>query len=235
MTQHTVKSYDAELETLRAKITNMGSIAEKMFSDSIDALREHDVELAQSVIASDPKLDVLQRDIDEQCIVTIARRQPLAIDLRETVTAIRIANDIERIGDLAKNIAQRALALGKPFQIRERTVGLENMADLVRGQLRDVLNAYAAHDTIVALDAWQRDAFVDALYDSLFRELLTYMMEDTRNITPCAHVLFCAKNIERVGDHTTNVAESVYYLVTGESLPADRPKGGDMSGSSNAP
>jgi phosphate transport system protein len=202
----------------------MGGIAEKMLVESIAALVRHDKTLAQTVISSDSRLDVLQREVEESAILTIARRQPLAVDLRETISAIRVSGDVERIGDLAKNIAKRALAIGGDFQPQKIVVGLQHMSDLVLGQLKDVLDAYSQQDTAKAIDVWKRDGAIDALYTSLFRELLTYMMEDPRNISFCTHLLFCAKNIERIGDHTTNIAETVHYLVTGETLAIDRPK-----------
>ncbi len=224
MAEHIVSSYDNDLQGLRQRISEMGGISEKMLVDAVSALARHDKTLAQTVIASDPRLDVLHREVEESAILTIARRQPLAVDLRETISAIRIAGDVERIGDLAKNIAKRALAIGGEFQPHKIVVGLQHMNDLVLGQLKDVLDAYAQKDTEKALDVWRRDGAIDALYTSLFRELLTYMMEDPRNISFCTHLLFCAKNIERIGDHTTNIAETVHYLVTGETLAIDRPK-----------
>jgi len=224
MSEHIVRSYDADLQGLRQRIAEMGGIAEKMLVDSVDALARRDKPLAQTVIAMDPRLDILHREVEENAILTIARRQPLAIDLRETISAIRIAGDVERIGDLAKNIAKRAVAIGEDSQPHKIVVGLRHMNDLVLGQLKDVLDAYAQKDTERALDVWKRDGAIDALYTSLFRELLTYMMEDPRNISFCTHLLFCAKNIERIGDHTTNIAETVFYLVTGETLAIDRPK-----------
>ena len=224
MAEHIVSSYDNDLHGLRRRISEMGGIAEKMLVDSIVALLRHDKSLAQTVISSDSRLDVLQREVEESAILTIARRQPLAVDLRETISAIRVSGDVERIGDLAKNIAKRALAIGSEFQPQKIVVGLQHMSDLVLGQLKDVLDAYFQQDTAKALDVWRRDGAIDALYTSLFRELLTYMMEDPRNISFCTHLLFCAKNIERIGDHTTNIAETVHYLVTGETLAIDRPK-----------
>jgi phosphate transport system protein len=224
MSEHIVSSYDFELQDLRRRISEMGGIAEKMLIDSIAALVRRDTPLAQAVIAADARLDVLQREVEEHAILTIARRQPLAIDLRETISAIRVSGDVERIGDLAKNIAKRALAVAGQFQPQKIVVGVQHMSDLVLGQLKDVLDAYAQQDARRALDVWQRDGEIDALYTSLFRELLTYMMEDPRNISFCAHLLFCAKNIERIGDHTTNIAETIHYLVTGENLSIDRPK-----------
>jgi phosphate transport system protein len=224
VTEHILKAFDADLQDLRRRISEMGGIAEKMLVDSITALVRRDMPLAQAVIATDIRLDLLQREIEERAILMIARRQPLAVDLRETISAIRVSGDVERIGDLAKNIGKRALAIAGDFQSQKIVSGVQHMADLVLGQLKDVLDAYVQQNAEQALDVWRRDGQIDALYTSLFRELLTYMMEDPRNISFCVHLLFCAKNIERIGDHTTNVAETVYYLVTGETLAIDRPK-----------
>jgi phosphate transport system protein len=188
-----------------------------------------DTALAQSVIASDSRLDILQREVEEQAILMIARRQPLAVDLRETISAIRVSGDVERIGDLAKNIAKRVLAIASQFQPQKIVLGVQHMSDLVLGQLKDVLDAYTQQDATMALDVWRRDGAIDALYTSLFRELLTYMMEDPRNISFCTHLLFCAKNIERIGDHTTNIAETIHYLVVGETITAERPKNDQSS------
>jgi phosphate transport system protein len=224
MAEHIVSSYDADLQSLRRRITEMGGVAEKMLSDATDALVRREVPLAQTVIATDTRLDVLQREIEETAILTIARRQPLAVDLRETVSAIRVSGDLERIGDLAKNIAKRVLAIAGQFQPQRIVAGVQHMSDLVAEQLKDVLDAFTEGDVEKALDVWRRDGAIDALHTSLFRELLTYMMEDPRNITFCTHLLFCAKNIERIGDHTTNIAETIHYLVTGQTLQVERPK-----------
>ncbi|SEO86802.1 phosphate transport system protein [Methylobacterium sp. ap11] len=224
MSNHIVTSYDQELQNLRRSIAEMGGIAEKMVADSGQALLRRDAALAQSVIAVDQRLDGLQREIEEKAILLIAKRQPMAIDLRETISAIRVSGDLERIGDLAKNVAKRVVAIADQVQLQKIVVGVEHMNELVQGQLKDVLDAYATQDTVAALDVWARDGGIDALYTSLFRELLTYMMEDPRNITFCTHLLFCAKNVERIGDHTTNIAETIHYLATGETLTTDRPK-----------
>jgi phosphate transport system protein len=229
MSDHIVSSYDVELQDLRRHISEMGGIAEKMLVDSIIALVRRDTALAQSVIASDSRLDILQREVEEQAILMIARRQPLAVDLRETISAIRVSGDVERIGDLAKNIAKRVLAIASQFQPQKIVLGVQHMSDLVLGQLKDVLDAYTQQDATMALDVWRRDGAIDALYTSLFRELLTYMMEDPRNISFCTHLLFCAKNIERIGDHTTNIAETIHYLVVGETITAERPKNDQSS------
>ena len=229
MSEHIVGSYDIELQDLRRRIAEMGGIAEKMLVDSIHALVRRDTPLAQAVIAADNRLDILQREVEEHAILMIARRQPLAVDLRETISAIRVSGDVERIGDLAKNIAKRVLAIATQFQPQKIVLGVQHMSDLVLGQLKDVLDAYAQQDADVALDVWRRDGAIDALYTSLFRELLTYMMEDPRNISFCTHLLFCAKNIERIGDHTTNIAETIHYLVVGETITAERPKNDQSS------
>ena len=225
MAQHTVTSYDQELESLGRKIAEMGGIAEKMLSDAMDALSALDVDLAQAVIVTDQRLDVLQRDVESASIMTIARRQPMAVDLREIVAAIRVSGDLERIGDLAKNIAKRATTVATEPRVARAAIGLRHMSDIAAHQVKDVLDAYAQRDADRAQSVWTRDGELDSLEDAVFRDLLTFMMEDPRNISFCTHLLFCSKNIERVGDHATNIAETVVYLVTGEPLPIERPKG----------
>jgi phosphate transport system protein len=158
-------------------------------------------------------------------VLTIARRQPMAVDLRDIIGALRMSNDLERIGDLAKNIAKRLMTLDDDFQPTQLLRGVEHMGGLVLGQLKEVLDAYAAHDLAKALEVWRGDQEIDAMCTSLFRELLTYMMEDPRNITFCIHLMFCAKNIERMGDHATNIAETVHYMIEGRALADERPKG----------
>jgi phosphate transport system protein len=226
MSEHTVAAYDKELGQLGRNIAEMGGLAEKMISDAMDALLSMDVELARAVVATDQRLDTLQRQVEELAILTIARRQPMAVDLREIVAAIRVSGDLERVGDLAKNIAKRTLKLAVEPRIPRAAIGLKHMGETAQLQLKNVLDAYASRDVDKAKDVWERDAELDAMEDSVFRDLLTYMMEDPRNISFCTHLLFCSKNLERAGDHATNIAETVYYLVTGKSLPLDRPKGG---------
>jgi phosphate transport system protein len=222
---HTVKAYDKELSALERRIAEMGGIAEKMVIDAMDALAGADAALAQQVVATDPRLDALQREIEEQAILTIARRQPMAVDLREIVGAIRVAGDLERVGDLAKNIAKRSVRIGIEARVPRAIVGLKHMNEVATELMKDVLDAYAQRDVERARAVWERDVELDALEDSVFRDLLTHMMEDPRNISFCAHLLFCSKNIERIGDHATNIAETVFYLVTGSTLPSERPKG----------
>jgi len=226
---HTAKAFDADLQELTRKVAEMGGLAEKQIANSVKALAKRDAKLAQTVVAADPAIDSLQREIEEKAILTIARRQPMAVDLREIVGALRVSNDLERIGDLAKNIAKRVVALGDEFHPAKVIRGVEHMTDLVLGQLKQVLDAYARSDIAKALEVWRRDEEVDAVNNSLFRELLTYMMEDPRNITFCTHLLFCAKNIERMGDHATNIAETVHYVVQGHALVDERPKGDNTS------
>ena len=225
MSDHIVKSYDRDLENMGRRISEMGGLAEKMLADSMDALTNLDSDLAHRVIAADHRLDTLHREIEESAVLTIARRQPLAVDLRECIVAIRISGDIERIGDLAKNIAKRTLKIVSESPVARAAVGLRSMHEIAATQLKDALDAYALRDIERARTVWENDADLDALEDSVFRDLLTFMMEDPRNITFCTHLLFCSKNLERIGDHTTNIAETVVYLVTGETMPVDRPKG----------
>lgn len=227
MSDHTVRAYDDELMEIGRKITEMGGIAETMLSNAIQSLVKGDTELAQRVIATDPKLDALEREIEEKAVLTIARRQPMAIDLRALVSAIRIASDLERIGDLAKNVGKRVVAIDGQFAPQKIVGGVIHISDLALDRLHRVLDAYAHRDVEGAMSVWKEDEEIDQLYNSLFRELLTYMMEDPRNIGFCAHLLFSAKNIERIGDHATNIAETIKYLVTGESMTTDRPRAAD--------
>jgi phosphate transport system protein len=212
------------LQELAGKIAEMGRLDGEQIADAIDALVKRDTSLAERVIAMDDRIDALQRAIEEKAVATIARRQPMAIDLREIVGALRISNDLERVGDLAENIAKRALLVSEDYRINEVVLQLQRMVDLVGEQLTRVLESYEHRDVVLALDVWRKDQEIDALNSSLFRELLTYMMEDPRNITFCSHMLFCAKNIERMGDHATNIAETVYYIVEGRQLTEERPK-----------
>ena len=225
MPEHTAKAFDVDLQELTRMVAEMGGLAERQIADAVDALARRDADRAQRTVAGDPSIDALQAEIEEKAVLTIARRQPMAVDLREIVGALRVANDLERIGDLAKNIGKRVLALDGEFHPPKLIRGVEHMGALVLTQLKEVLDSYAGHDLKKAMVVWNGDEEIDAMCTSLFRELLTYMMEDPRNITPCTHLLFCAKNIERIGDHATNIAETIYYIVTGEQMPAERPKG----------
>jgi len=222
--EHIVRSYEEELSLLNNKVAKMGGLAEQVLGQSIEALERRDPELATSTINEDEAVDALQREIEEQAVVMIARRQPLAYDLRQIMSALRISNDLERIGDLGKNIAKRAVAVVSEQQPKQLMLGLKHMGELALGQLKDVLDAFIERDADRALKVWYKDEEIDAMYNSLFRELLTYMMEDPRNIGLCTHLLFGAKNIERIGDHATNIAETVHYLISGSPLTDERPK-----------
>jgi phosphate transport system protein len=225
MNEHTAKAFDVDLQELTQRVAEMGGLAERLVADSVEALTRRDSDLARRVVAGDAAIDTLQHAIEEKAVLTIARRQPMAVDLRDVVGALRVSNDLERIGDLAKNIGKRVTALYGDFHPQKLIRGVEHMATLVLGQIKRVLDAYAGHDVQSALAVWKGDEEIDAMCTSLFRELLTYMMEDPRNITFCIHLMFCAKNIERMGDHATNIAETVYYMVEGRTIADQRPKG----------
>ncbi len=229
MMEHTIKAFDADLQDLGRMIAEMGGLAERQIGDALDALSRHDAALAVSIIATDTRIDALQREIEEKAILTLARRQPLAVDLRDIVGALRVSNDLERIGDLAKNIAKRVEVIANELSLQTVMRGVEHMTEMVLAQIKDVLDAYARRDVAKAVQVWRSDGEIDAVNNSLFRELLTYMMEDPRNISVCIHLLFCAKNIERMGDHATNIAETIYYMVEGHALADERPKGDTTS------
>lgn len=228
-TEHIVTSYEDELASLDSKIAEMGGLTESLVGKAFDALRMRDATAAAEVIEEDNKIDQYELDIEEQAITMIARRQPMALDLRQIMVAIKITSDLERIGDLGKNIAKRVLSIHSEKQPAQLMHGMKSMQELALAQLKDVLDAYAERNTEKALAVWRGDEEIDAIYNSLFRELLTYMMEDPRNISLCTHLLFCAKNLERIGDHTTNIAENVHYLVLGNLIREERPKGDKTS------
>lgn len=227
--EHIVKSYEAELAALDTQIALMGGLTEQILAQAFDSLEKRDANLAEQVITLDKSIDAMERQLEEQAVTMIARRQPMALDLRQIMTAIKVSNELERIGDLAKNMGKRALAVAREQHPKSLMAGLGHMVELALEQLKDVLDAYSARDVPKALEVWQRDEQIDAMYNSIFRELLTYMMEDPRNIGLCTHLLFAAKNLERIGDHTTNIAEHVHFLVTGVNLPEPRPKGDTTS------
>jgi phosphate transport system protein len=223
MTDHTVKAFTEELAGLSHEVARMGGLAETAVNDSITAVVRRDTLLAQSVIERDVKIDQAQREVERRAIRLFALRQPFAEDLRTVLTGWRIAGELERVGDLAKNIAKRALILNQaePIQL---TRSVDRMGRIAASHLKQVLDAYSNRDVRMAVSVWFQDEDVDAHYNSLFRELLTYMMEDPRTISSSAHLLFIAKNIERIGDHCTNVAEYIHYLVTGEEIATERPR-----------
>jgi phosphate transport system protein len=224
MAEHTIRAYEEELEGLTAELSRMGGLAEVEVAEAIRAIARRDVALARGVIDRDARLDEIEAEIERRAIRLIALRQPVADDLRRTVAALKISMNLERFGDLAKNIAKRALVIAESEPITPLTRSIERMGELVAGRLKDVLDAFAARDIDRARTVWQRDREVDEHYDSIFRELLTYMMGDPRTIASCAHLLFVAKNLERIGDHATNIAEIILYEITGEQLTDQRPK-----------
>ena len=228
MSDHIVKSFDEDLKLLKKEIATMGERASALLARAIQAVRTHDAELAERVILDDRELDELNRSISKTAIRILALRQPVAVDLREGVAAIRIATDLERCGDLAKSIAKRTEVFAR-FPGGNHVERLARMAHEVRQQLALVMNAYMEGDVGLAHDVWQRDQVIDDIYNGVFREYLTYMMEDPRTISVYAHALFMAKNVERIGDHCANIAASVYYVLTGDLLEDDRPKGEDTS------
>jgi phosphate transport system protein len=229
MNEHIVKSYEDELNALGAACARLGGLAEAQLGDAVDAVVRRDPALATKVLQQDDRLDEIEADIEQKAIRLIALRQPMANDLRKTMAAMKIASNLERCGDLAKNIAKRTLVLSEIEPMPALNRSIERMGRLVETRLKEVLDAYISNDPERAMEVWRRDEEVDAHYNSLFRELLTYMMGDPRTITACAHLLFVAKNLERIGDHATNIAEIVHYEITGEQVsPADRPRSDDL-------
>ena len=224
MTEHIVRSFEDELNSLGAECARMGGLTEAQVADAVTAVVKRNQELASQVVGRDDKLDEAERDIERRAIRLIALRQPMANDLRRTMAAMKVANNLERCGDLAKNIAKRTLVIVESEPLTPLTRSIERMGKLVLTRLTSVLDAYTRSDLDRALAVWSQDDEVDEHYNSLFRELLTYMMGDPRTITACAHMLFVAKNLERIGDHATNIAEIVHYEITGEEMISARPK-----------
>ncbi|MFZ4604838.1 MAG: phosphate signaling complex protein PhoU [Caulobacter sp.] len=224
MNEHIVRSYEDELNQLAAEVVRMGGLAEAQVNDSIQAFARRDVPLAQAMISRDGKLDTMEAEIERAAIRMIALRQPMANDLRRTMAAMKIAMNLERCGDLAKNIGKRTLILAEAEPAGPVTRSIERMGKLVASRLKEVIDAYTASEVDRAVSVWSRDTEVDEHYESLFRELLTYMMGDPRTITAGAHLLFVAKNLERIGDHATNIAEIVHFEITGQEILSERPK-----------
>jgi phosphate transport system protein len=229
MAEHIVKSFHDQLETLSTSIVQMGGLCETALASSIDAIVKRDMALAEQVVAADARIDLMEEQIEGQVVRLLALRQPLALDLRETLAALKISHDLERIGDLAKNVAKRALVITRDASDLQVTQGLGRMGRQALAQVKNVLDAFARRDANAAMTVWRHDDAIDEVYNSLFRELLTYMMEDPRKIGPSTHLLFIAKNFERIGDHATNIAETVYYIVTAGKIGDQRPKGDTTS------
>jgi phosphate transport system protein len=224
VTEHTVRAFEEELKLLDTKVAQMGGLAEQALGQAIDALHYRDPELAERTLENDKAIDKLERNVEEQAISIIARRSPVEIDLRQIITAIRIAVDLERIGDLSKNIAKRAIAVASEPHPKQAMLGFLHIGETALRQLKDVLDAYSQRDAEKALRVWQRDEEIDAMYNSLYRELLSTMMQESAQVGLYAHLLFSSKNLERIGDHATNIAETIYYLIHGSALTDERPK-----------
>jgi phosphate transport system protein len=222
--QHVVKSYDQELKRLRDLMTEMGGIVENQLALAAEAVVDRDAAAATRAVEQDPKVDALERQVEQFVIRLLALRQPMAGDLRQIVAALKITGDLERIGDYAANVAKRSIVLDQ-FTLPYSLAGLAHMVRMVQENLKLTIDSIGEGDAEKAVEVWRSDQVIDDIYNGIFRELITYMMEDPRNITPCTHLLFIAKNLERIGDHATNVAETVYYAVKGETLPETRPKG----------
>ena len=224
MNEHTLKFFGGELNQIKAEVARMGGLAEAQVADSVQAVAARDVPLARAVVARDARLDHSQRDIERKVLRMIALRQPVAHDLRRTVAALKMSWVLERTGDLAKNIAKRGLVIAEDEPMTPLTRSIERMGRLVGSRLKQALDAYTGGELDQALLVWSQDDEVDEHYNSLFRELLAHMMADPRTVAPCAHLLFIGKNLERIGDHATNIAEVVHYELTGDEIVGDRPK-----------
>ena len=223
VSEHIIKSYDEELRRLDNTITQMGGLAETQLAAAIEAVMKRDSRLAADVVEADGRVDQLEQDIEGLAVRLLALRQPMAVDLRQIVAALKTASDLERIADYAANVAKRSIVLNQAPLVKP-AFSIPRMGRLGQAMIKDVLDAYVERDADKALLVWARDEELDEMYTSLFRELLTYMIEDPRNITPCTHLLFMAKNIERIGDHATNIAETLYFMVHGTPLHLARPK-----------
>jgi phosphate transport system protein len=222
--EHLVKSFDQDLKRLTDMLIRMGGIVENQVALASEAVLERNPEAATRTVEEDVKVDTLEREVDAFVIRMLALRQPMAGDLRHIVAGLKITGDLERIGDYAANVAKRSIVLAQ-FPVPYALGGLAHMLGLVQSQLKSIIDALGSNDSDKAIEVWRSDRAVDDIYNTIFRELITYMMEDPRNITPCTHLLFIAKNLERIGDHTTNIAETIYYSVKGEVIPDVRPKG----------
>jgi len=228
-TDHIVKSYDNDLQQLDNLLAAMGGLCESQLAQAVDAMVRRDADLAAEVVKNDKKIDAMEHQVDSLAVNLIALRQPMAADLRIIVAALKVASNLERVGDYAKNIAKRAMTLTKAEQVSNTSHSISRMAGMVQAMIKNVLDAYLARNAERAQDVRLADEEVDQMHSSLFRELLTYMMEDPRSITSCTHLLFIAKNIERIGDHITSVAEQIHFIVHGEAPPEERPKGDSTS------
>jgi phosphate transport system protein len=221
---HLVKSFEQQLVRLHDKVLEMGGAVENQLAEAAAAVLAKDADAATRAVEEDPAVDAMEREIEQMVIRLLALRQPLALDLRQIVAALKISTDLERIGDYAANVAKRSIVLNQ-FSLPYSMAGLANMVRRVQDNLKLTIDAVGENDAAKAVEVWRSDVAVDDIYNAVFRELITYMMEDPRNITPCTHLLFVAKNLERIGDHATNVAETLHYAVVGEDIMGARPKG----------
>jgi phosphate transport system protein len=233
MNQHTVKSYDEELSHLTNTIARMGGMAEAQLAAALRALGKRDSDLGARVVAGDVRVDELEQEVQQLTIRMLALRQPVAGDLRHIVAALKISSELERVADYAANVAKRVLVLNQLPAVKPVPAVL-HLAQIVQQILKDVLDSYVERDVDKAIQVWTRDEEVDDMYTGLFRELLTYMMEDPRTITACSHLMFMAKNIERIGDHATNIAETVHFIVNGTKIQGERPKGAPIESEQGA-
>jgi phosphate transport system protein len=225
MAEHTIKAFDEEIDNLRGLIAEMGGRAEAAIENAMVALQRHDKLLASEVVADDKRIDAIEAEVEKLVVQIIALRAPMANDLRDMIAALKIVSVVERIGDYAKNIAKRVPMIATSKHTLEPMSLLPSMGQVAGEMVHDALNAFAARDPDLALAVVERDTVVDDFYNSVFRTLVTFMVENPKTISECAHLLFVAKNIERIGDHATNVAEMVFYAATGKTLP-DRERGG---------
>ncbi len=223
MQKHIVSAFEQELKNLDNKISQMGGLAESQLALAIKSLKNKDYDLAKQAIKSDKAIDKLELELEEEAILMIAKRQPMASDLRRIIVTIRISSDLERVGDLAKNIAKRVIAINGQAP-KSLITGLSAMSQLAQKSLKNVLDAFSTEDVDKAVKVWENDKDLDALYNSIFNEIQTHMKQNSANIDYCTHLQFVAKNIERIGDHATNISENIHYMVRGEWIDADRPK-----------
>ncbi|APH59245.1 Phosphate transport system protein phoU [Granulibacter bethesdensis] len=225
---HIVSSYEQDLQQLSDMITRMGGMVENQLALAVTSIINKDMEAANRAIDIDPAIDALETEIQQFIVRLLALRQPVAIDLRMVLSALKITSDLERIGDYSKNVAKRGIVLNQ-FSLPFSLTGLAHMGQLVQQNMKTIIDAVGENDTSRAEEVWRSDTAIDDMYNAIFRELITYMMEDPRDITPCTHLLFIAKNLERIGDHATNIAETVFYTVSGHALPDERPKSDNTS------
>ena len=222
-TRHIRSAFDDDLSRISTRISEMGGLAEEQLASALEAMTTRDSDMANDVIQSDKRLDAMEMTLEQATIEVIALRQPMATDLREVVAALKVASALERIGDLAKNVAKRTLVLNQSQPLKVIS-SIARMGKQAQTLMAEALDAYTARDKALAVSVWRRDIEIDEMHNSIFRELITYMMEDPRTISLCSQLLFVVKNLERIGDHTTFIAEMTYYVATGEPLTEDRPK-----------